>query len=144
MKQTFSRRWLPAALLALCLAVSAACAAHPAPAKERLVGSWEHSTEASVIGFGAEGEQTTPVTIRYVFREDGTGEQVIEHAIGTSMDGTPMLSASLEHFHYRTEKDQLILEYNHTGSTAPYTFLLEGDSLTLDGLGVSFTLRRAS
>ena len=125
--------------LAAALLLLVGCGAESAPQdglemeEKGLTGTWEGTTEMSVLGEGVEEPTTVVGTIRFIFEKEENG--VMEMDFGTEI---PPIS---QNFTFTAEGNQLTLEM--PDQTMVYTFTVKGDDLWLDGRA-DFDLVRVS
>jgi len=103
-------------------------------AQSRLVGTWETSAQASVLGEGVETPTTVSGTVRFIFREDGSG--AMETDFGS------VVPAASDAFDYTVDGKELTL--NLASRVETFAFKVKRDTLVLDGSHMDWELTRQS
>lgn len=101
-------------------------------AKGSIVGTWSAETKISVLGIDQNGGDAD-AEITFSFLEDGSGSMDVD----IQMD---LPDPEERSFQYSVEGDVLTLEYDDQQKNE-FTFVLDGDTLKLDGR-VSLELKR--
>lgn len=101
-------------------------------AKDSIAGTWSAETKISVLGIDQNGGDAE-AEITFSFLEDGSGSMDVD--IQTDLPDPDQRS-----FQYSVEGDVLTLEYDDQQKNE-FTFVLDGDTLKLDGR-VSLELKR--
>lgn len=101
-------------------------------AKGSIVGTWSAETKISVLGIDQNGGDAD-AEITFSFLEDGSGSMDVD----IQMD---LPDPEERSFQYSVEGDALTLEYDDQQKNE-FTFVLDGDTLKLDGR-VSLELKR--
>ena len=99
-----------------------------------LVGTWETTTEASVLGEGVETPTAVSGTVRFIFREDGSGAM--------EMDFGSDVPAVSDDFDYTIDGKQLTLNLATRDET--FKVKVKKDTLVLDGYQIDWELTRQS
>lgn len=102
--------------------------------KTDITGVWEQEMEISILGNNAEVPAAAMSTLRFTFREDGTGSQEVKILDGVHPD-------SVRAFSYTLEGETLILDYGEQ-QTEEFTVLLKGDSLRLENRRGAYDLTK--
>ena len=93
-------------------------------AKNSIVGEWNAETKLSVLG-DDQYDGDTDAEVTFSFREDGSGSMEMDFP-------DPLPDPGERSFRYSVEGDKLILAYDNQ-QKSEFTFVLEGDTLKLDG-----------